>query len=65
MEHGPGLGCRLLFQDRQEAFEISCRKNFQQRCDWREKLGIIDSIIFYDSFGEHGQYGKLSSPFVP
>ena len=65
MVKGDGLSYGVLSQNRHESFDSPSRKNFQQRCDWCKKLRELAGIAFYDSFAEHGHYGKVTSCFVP
>ena len=55
------LSCGVLFEDLHEALDNPSRKNFQRRCDWYEKLGIVDCIVLVTSILQHEQYGKVYS----
>ena len=60
-----GLSCGVLFQELHEALDNPARKNFQRRCDWYEKLGIVDCIVLGTSILQHEQYGKVHSSSLP
>ena len=38
---GTGLSFGIHFQDRREIFDTASNKNFQQRCSYSEKRGIV------------------------